>query len=262
MTSDHHEGPTPGGDVGVTLETPREVLASSVDRLTAVVHSLTPQQLRQQAYPSKWTVAQVLSHLGSGAVITRLRLDGDVDMQAVWDEWNAKDPDAQAADSLRADAALQARLASITPGEAAGLRFAMGPTEIDLTAFIGLRLNEHAVHTWDIVVTFDDSATIPTAEAELIMGTLPMMAGFAGKPTGTERTLSVRTKEPERSFEIALRSDGVALSPRPTLEAPDLELPGEALVRLVYGRLDSAHSPTIAGNATDLEELRKAFPGI
>jgi hypothetical protein len=89
-----------------------------------------------------------------------------------------------------------------------------------------------------------------------------MMAGFAGKPTGTQRTLSVRTKEPERSFEIALRSDGVALSPRPTLETPDLELPGEALVRLVYGRLDPAHSPTIVGNASDLEELRKAFPGI
>src|ERR1019366_977144 len=262
MTSDQHEEPTTSGDVGVNLETQREVLASSVDRLAALVHSLTPQQLRQQAYPTEWTVAGVLSHLGSGAVIMRLRIDGDVDMQAVWDEWNAKDPDAQAADSMRADAALQARLASITPGEAAGLRFRMGPTDMDLTTFIGLRLNEHAVHTWDIEVTFDDSAAIPSAEAELVIGTLAMMAGFAGKPTGTQRTLSVRTKEPERSFEIALRSDGVALSPRPTPETPDLELPGEALVRLVYGRLDPAHSPTIVGNASDLEELRKAFPGI
>jgi uncharacterized protein (TIGR03083 family) len=262
VTSDHHEEPTASGELGVTLETQREVLASSVERLAVLVHSLTPQQLRQQAYPAQWTVAQVLSHLGSGADITRLRLDGDVDVQAVWDEWNAKDPDAQAADSLRADAALQARLASITPAEAAGLRFPMGPTDMDLSTFIGLRLNEHAVHTWDIEVTFDDSATIPSTAAELVIGTLAMMAGFAGKPTGAERTISVRTKEPERSFEIALRSDGVALSPRPTLEAPDLELPGEALVRLVYGRLDPAHSPTIAGHATDLEELRKAFPGI
>jgi len=254
--------PTTGGDAGVTLETQREVLASSVDRLAALVHSLTPQQLRQQAYPAEWTVAQVLSHLGSGAVITRLRLDGDVDAQSVWDEWNAKDPDAQAVDSLQADAALQARLASITPAEVAGLRLPMGPTEMDLTTFIGLRLNEHAVHTWDIEVTFDDSATIPSTEAELVIGTLAMMAGFAGKPTGAERTLSVRTKEPEHSFEVALRSDGVALSPRPTLEAPDLELPGEALVRLVYGRLDPAHTPTIVGHVSDLEELRKAFPGI
>jgi len=254
--------PTTGGDAGVTLETQRQVMASSVDRLSALVHSLTPQQLRQQAYPAQWTVAQVLSHLGSGAVITRLRLDGDVDAQSVWDEWNAKDPDAQAADSLRADAALQARLASITPGEAFWLRFPMGPTDMDLTTFIGLRLNEHAVHTWDIAVTFDDSATIPSTEAELVIGTLAMMAGFAGKPTGAERTISVRTKGPERSFEIALRSDGVALSPRPILEAPDLELPGEALVRLVYGRLDPAHTPTIVGHASDLEELRKAFPGI
>lgn len=245
-----------------TLETQLEVLGSSVRRLAALVDPLTPQQLRQQAYPSEWTVADVLSHLGSGAVITRQRLDGDVDAQSIWDEWNAKDPDAQAADALRADAALQDRLASIKPDEAAGLRFAMGPMEMDLTTFIGLRLNEHAVHSWDVAVTFDDSATIPPAGADLVIDTLVMIAGFAGKPTGAVRTLSVRTRDPVRTFEIELRSDGVALSPRPATEAPDLELSGDALVRLVYGRLDPAHTPTIDGRASDLEELRKAFPGF
>lgn len=262
VSPDHHNQPTTGGDLGSTLQRQFEALGSSVDRLAVLVGSLTPQQLRQQAYPSEWTVADVLSHLGSGATITRQRLDGDVDAPSIWDEWNAKDPEAQAADALAADAALGRRLAAITSEEAAGLRFALGPADVDLAVFIGLRLNEHAVHTWDIAVTFDDSATIPPAEAEAIVETLPMITGWAGKPTGTELTLSVRTTEPTCSFEIALRTDGVALSPRPATESPDLELTGDALIRLVYGRLDPAHSPTIEGRASELEELRRAFPGM
>ncbi len=111
-------------------------LTVSVDHLAAIVRGLTPEQLRQQAYPSEWTVADVLSHLGSGAVLTTQRLDDavDLDPQSVWDDWNAKDPEAQAADALEADAALLARLTAITPDEAAALRFAMGPMEVDLSA--------------------------------------------------------------------------------------------------------------------------------
>ena len=153
----------------------------------------------------------------------------DFDPQPVWDEWNAKDPDAQAADVLTADAALLARLAQLTPDEVATLRFAMGPMELDVPRYVGMRLNEHAVHTWDVAVTFDDTATIPPEEAGLIVDTLAMMAGFAGKPTGTERTLTVHTVAPERTFEIALRADGVALSPQPPVAVPDLELSGDTL---------------------------------
>jgi hypothetical protein len=43
--------------------------------------------------------------------------------------------------------------------------------------------------------------------------------------------------------------------------APDLELPAEAFVRLVYGRLDPAHTPPVSGTA-DLDELRSVFPGV
>jgi hypothetical protein len=43
---------------------------------------------------------------------------------------------------------------------------------------------------------------------------------------------------------------------------PDLELPSEAFIRLVYGRLDPAHTPEVSGRPTVLEELRRAFPGF
>jgi uncharacterized protein (TIGR03083 family) len=240
-----------------------EALGASIDGLATLVRPLTPDQLRQPAYPSEWTIADVLSHLGAGAVITRIRLDGEVDMPAVWDEWNAKDPDAQAADALRADAELQDRLASLTPDDKAQFRFSMGPVEVDLSTFLGeMRLNEHVVHTWDVAVALDPTATIPTDEAELVVDALGMVTRFAGKPTGTDRTITIRTVAPTRHFALVLRPDGVSLSPGAPIDAPDLELPADALIRLVYGRLDPNHAPTGLESEADLGELRRVFPGF
>jgi uncharacterized protein (TIGR03083 family) len=263
MTSD-----TPEAFDAEGFQTQLDVLAASVDRLATLVQSLTPEQLRLQAYPTEWTVADVLSHLGSGATIMRERLDGhvDVDMQAIWDEWNAKDSDAQAADALRADALLQERLKALTPAEAASLRFAMGPMEVDLTTFLGLRISEHALHSWDIAVTFDPSATVPPDAAALVVDTLGMIARFAGKPTGSDRTVTISTTQPVRQFEVALRTDSVALSATGTgtgaASNPDLTLSSDALIRLVYGRLDPDHSPILEVGAAEIDELRRAFPGF
>ncbi len=96
-----------------------------MDRLQAVVGGLDGAQLTGPAYPTEWTVADVLSHLGSGAVILLRRLDDiladvatpDDAAQVVWDEWNAKAPGAQAADALVADRALLDRLEGLTDEE-------------------------------------------------------------------------------------------------------------------------------------------------
>ena len=255
-----------GGDNESAVASLVQVLGASVGRLAALVEPLTPEQVRQQAYPSEWTVADVLSHLGSGAIFTRRRLDGDVDMQAVWDEWNAKEPDAQAADALREDAELQARLAGLT-AEDRRLHFAMGPMEVDLVTFLTMRLNEHSLHAWDVAVVFDADATLPDDEAALIVDALPMMARFAGKPTGATLDLTIQTTSPSRTFALEVRPDGVTLSPRETgsaadTDGADLDLPADALIRLVFGRLDPDHSPAIAGKGANLDELRQVFPGF
>ena len=39
-------------------------------------------------------------------------------------------------------------------------------------------------------------------------------------------------------------------------------MPAEAFVRLVYGRLDPAHTPPIKAHRADLDELRQLFPGF
>jgi hypothetical protein len=99
-------------------------LSASADRLRALVTPLDDAALEQGAYPSEWTIADVLSHLGSGAVIQQRRLDDalagrptpDDIGPPVWDEWNAKSPRAKADDGLRADRALVDRIAAVTAG--------------------------------------------------------------------------------------------------------------------------------------------------
>jgi uncharacterized protein (TIGR03083 family) len=260
MTPDTND--TAVASLSDAVRTQLDVLRDSAARLAALVGPLTPDELRQGAYPTEWTIADVLSHLGSGAVIFRGQFGGGLDMQAVWDEWNAKTPDAQAADVLLADRALQDRLAELTPDDEARLRFAMGPMELDLTTFLSMRINEHALHTWDVAVADDPSATVPDAAAALIVDTLPMISRFGGKPTGSTRSISIRTSAPTRYFTVALTPDGVTLAPSDPVDGPDLELPAEALIRLVYGRLDPDHTPTVEGSEDDLDELRRAFPGF
>jgi hypothetical protein len=138
----------------------------------------------------------------------------------------------------------------------------MGPMELDLTTFLSMRINEHALHTWDVAVTDDPSATVPTAAAALIVDTLPMISRFAGKPTGSNRTITIRTAGPTRHFTATLGPDAVTLAASDPVDRPDLELPAEALIRLVYGRLDADHTPAVGGSEDDLDELRRAFPGF
>ena len=243
-------------------------LRGSVAHLRDVVAGLDGEQLRRSAYPTEWTIADVLSHLGSGAVILHRRLDDglagretDADFNpGVWAEWNAKQPEAQAADALVADAALLAAIDAVGETERRGFRFELGPRQLDFGGFVGLRLNEHALHTWDIEVALEPTAVLPGDATAVIIDNLEMMAGFGGKPGGTERSVRVRTSDPERGFTISLGPDRVELRPSEPLDTPDLALPSEALVRLVYGRMDPDRTPI--ADTTTLDELRRVFPGF
>src|SRR6266536_2361215 len=85
-------------------------LRHSHDRLRASVEPLGPDQLTQRSYPSEWTNAQFLS---------------------IWDKWNAKDPQAQAADALRADQATLERLESMDADERERLHLKLFGMDID-----------------------------------------------------------------------------------------------------------------------------------
>jgi uncharacterized protein (TIGR03083 family) len=244
-----------------------DALRSSVHHLRDVVAPLDVRRLEEPAYPREWTIADVLSHIGSGAVVMERRLaDALADRStpddfapSVWDEWNAKQSRAKADDALMADRALLERLDGLTDAERAAFRFAMGPIMVDFDGFVGLRLNEHALHTWDIEVALDPDARLQADAAALVVDNLGLIARYTGRPTGTGGTVSVHTTDPTRWFTIDLGA--VSMTAHDRGERADLELPAEALVRLVYGRLDTAHTPQTEGDPQVLEELRVAFPG-
>ena len=244
-------------------------LHASVDHLAKMVDGLGPDRIRQPAYPSDWTVADTLSHLGSGAVIMRRGFedgvagrdaDGDFN-QSVWDEWNAKSPEDQAADALDADAALMAALDSATDGQLEALRFAMGPMTLDFPTFAGLRLNEHVLHTWDVDVVDDPGAPLLADAVPVVIERLGLIVGWAGRTPGSDATVSVRTTDPGHELTVVMTPDSVALTPSGPGSEADLTIPAEAFIRLVYGRLDPDHTPAgVRGSA--VEQLRQVFPGL
>jgi uncharacterized protein (TIGR03083 family) len=246
-----------------------KALQASVVRLRNVVDGLSGDQLGLHAYPTEWTVADVLSHLGSGAEIMRLRIEASVTerglpddfAQPVWDTWNAKSPGAKAADALAADRAFVERVESLTAEERAAVHVAFGPVEMELAGVLASRLNEHALHSWDIDVTLDSAATIAVDATSLVVDNLELIARFAGRPIPESRALHVRTTEPVRDFTLTLGPDAVALTPCVDDCVPDVELPAEAFIRLVYGRLDPEHTPEWA-RGVDLSELRGVFRGV
>jgi uncharacterized protein (TIGR03083 family) len=251
------------------MQDPLPALRASVQRLQNLVGSLQPGELSASAYPAEWTIADVLSHLGSAAVIFERRLEdalGGATMpggfaESVWNEWNAKAPAAQATDALAADRAALERLESLTPDERARLRVDLGPLSIDYPEYVALRLNELALHTWDVEAALHPDATLPPDATAVVIDNLSLTARYTAKPTGTTETIVVRTSEPTRTFTIALTPDAVTTGEGNDSEPADVELPAEAFIRLVYGRLDPDHTPAGVTGEHHLHDLRKVFPG-
>jgi uncharacterized protein (TIGR03083 family) len=234
-----------------------------------LVSSLPPDALTASAYPVEWTIADVLSHIGSGAVIFQRRLEdalADTTMPggfapSVWDEWNAKAPAAQAADALAADRAALEHLEAVSPDDRARLRVDLGPLSVDYPEYVGLRLNEHALHSWDIDVALQPDATLPPDATAVVIDNLSLTVRYTAKPTGATETMVVRTSDPTRTFAIALTPDAVTTSDGDESQRADVELPAEAFIRLVYGRLDPGHTPSGIAGEGRLGDLRKVFPG-
>jgi uncharacterized protein (TIGR03083 family) len=248
-----------------------DALRHSHDALRAIVEPMDEAGLQRQSYDDEWSIAQVLSHLGSGAQIFGLLLDAGLSgaeppgrdvFQPIWQAWNERSPQAQATDALAADEALVKRLESLDAGERDRVRLQLFGTDLDLTGLTRMRLGEHAVHSWDVAVALDPGATVAAEAVSLLIDVLGPVAGRAGKPLGRPLTVHVTTTRPDREFTIEA-SDSVRLEPAQAAVAlPSMRLPAEAFIRLVYGRLDPAHAPAVEVSEVDLDELRQIFPGF
>jgi uncharacterized protein (TIGR03083 family) len=250
-------------------------LRHSHDRLRASIEPLGLDQLNQRSYPSEWTIAQVLSHLGSQAEIFGMILEaglagqeppGREEFPPVWDKWNAKDPQAQASDALRADQVTLERFESMDEDQRARLHLKLFGMEVDAAGLARMRVSEHAVHAWDVLVALDPSATLAPDATALLIDTVDQVAARSGQPDGQQRTVRVSTTDPERRF-ILETGDAVTLTPldHESLSEsglPELRLPAEAFIRLIYGRMDEAHTPPAETAGVELDELRQIFRGF
>lgn len=244
-------------------------LHNSVQHLRDLTNEMDPEYYTSSAYPSEWTIADTFSHLGSGAVIGQQGFENSIaDREpdpafnaSVWDEWNAKPPADQVADSLLSDAAFLAVLEGATENERGEFHMNLGPFAFDFDGLVGLRLGEHVLHTWDVEVPFSPAATLSREAAGAILDNLQFVAARAAKPNGVVRDVTVRTSEPDRTFTLALKGDSAELLETPHDGAADLDIPAEAFVRLVYGRLDPGHTPdSVTGDVVEL--LRGVYPGL
>jgi uncharacterized protein (TIGR03083 family) len=263
----------------VALRTPtlpelQSALRRSHERLVALVAQLSDEDINAQSYCTDWTIAQVASHLGSGGEVFGLFVDAGVhhtpcptveQFRPVWDRWNAKTPRAQVDDVVPADATFLDQLDALTDAGREGFQLNMFGTERTLPDVARMRLAEHTVHTWDIAVALAPDATLPDDAVALLVDTLPALVEGVGKSMPQPIRAHATTTSPDREFLLDLSDAGARLAPAaaPAGGTPVLRLPAEALLRLVYGRLDAAHTPAAAdADSVDLDGLRAAFPGF
>lgn len=265
-----------------------KALRTSHDRFVALVEPLLDAGVQRPSYASEWSIAQVASHLGSQAEIFQLFLDagltdglapgGEV-FPPIWDRWNALPPARQVTRSIVANEQFVTRVERLELDHRDGLRVAVSGTELDLAGLALLRLGEHAVHTWDVAVTLDPDTTIAADAVRLLIDQLPSLAARTGQPVAGRASLQILTDEPQRRFRLQLAPE-VALVNEEGAPSPSewrLQMPAEALIRLIYGRLDAGHTPGgitaekvgdhgMSDGSHDashlLRQLRHVFPGF
>ncbi len=252
-------------------------LRSTHDELVAAVRDLTDEQLLAPSGASEWPVAQVLSHLGSGAEIGLAALraatgegeaPGDGFNQSVWDRWNAMSPREQADGFVDSDEALVVAYEALTPEQRSDLQVKLGflPMPLPVASLAGMRLNEAAQHSWDARVAHDDAATIPDDTASLVVEHyatgLGFLLGFIGKADALGEPAVVTLGDLGLALSV---TDTVALVPAAGSEATaTFTGSADAVARLLTGRLTPRWTPdavTVSGNV-DLDDLRRVFPGF
>ena len=254
-------------------------LRGSQQRLAGLVGTLSPEQLRGPSYDPGWSIAQVLSHIGSQADIAYQSLAGTLagrepfgpeGFAYILAVWSTRDPDQQAAECLVIDAEHVRRLDQLTDEQLAEIRVKFFDMEFDAVGMVWLRLGEHALHSWDVAVSFDPSALVAPQSVELLADRIPQVAMRAGKPAKDRYTVGISTTDPKREFvlevaeSVTMTAVPEGTASRPGGRIPWIQMPAEALLRLVYGRLDPDHMPppeSLAG-PIDTEALRRTFPGL
>jgi uncharacterized protein (TIGR03083 family) len=245
------------------------------DELVAFVGKLEPNDVTRISGATEWTVAQVLSHIGSGSEINLAALEAALDgkpnpgqefNRTVWARWDGMSPAEQTANFAAASEKVLKRYEGLDERTKADLRVDLGflPQPVDVAAAAGGRLIEFSLHSWDVRVAFDPTATVAPDAVALLLKSIGPLLGFAGKADRIDGTvrLGVHALNPDSSFGLVI-GDTVLMTDVPDSADGELTAPAEYVLRLFTGRHGAAHTPdsvTLTGPVT-LDDLRRVFPG-
>jgi uncharacterized protein (TIGR03083 family) len=253
-------------------------LRSGFDSLADDVRGLSDEQLAGATGAAEWDVSQVLSHLGSGAEISQnalhVSLEGKPNPglefnKTIWARYDNATSRERLEWFLAANEALVQSYESLSEEVRDSLRIDMGflPAPVDVATAGGFRLNELALHSWDVRAGTNPAAAVAPEATPILLQRVPMLAGFLGKPDkldGKQTVIAVTTTDPALDFTLSL-GEKVSITPGAPGESDGaLTLPAEAFVRLIVGRLKPQYTPadvTATGSA-DLDLLRQVFPGF
>lgn len=251
-------------------------LRAGYDGLADLVKKFSDEDLAAPSAATEWDIAQVLSHLGSGAEImtntVRLAVagepgaDGDFN-QTVWARWDSSSRREQAVGFLEWNDKLLELFESLSEEQLDTVRIDLGylPEPVDVTTLVRMRLSEFTLHSWDVRSASDQGATLAPEAVPELLAQRTIDLSWVSKPAeldGKFAVLKVVTTEPATDLTLNL-TDPVSLADGSTDE-PDgtLTLPGETWLRLVSGRLgpETPAGLELTGPIT-LATLRRVFQG-
>jgi uncharacterized protein (TIGR03083 family) len=245
------------------------------DRLNRYLEALAPGGWVEQSYCTDWLVYQVVSHIGSGSRIGRMRLESWLSgappatrevMQSVWGLFDSLGPEQML--SAYQEAAQEYLAAEAATPDDAGAR------EVD--GFLGKRpiyayqlgrAWELACHSWDVQVSRDPHARFDPQAVALLAPRLQHVGAFLDK----ERAAALSTKpivfrlaDSGAEYTLDPGAERPRLQPGASADAPlVVEGPDEEIMRFVAGRHFVPGSrpqlKAVKGTAQDLANLRRAF---
>jgi uncharacterized protein (TIGR03083 family) len=247
--------------------------------LLGYLEKLPPAGWTEQSACSEWQVYQVVSHIGSQPEIHAGTLNAglrgappmtDDDRKAIWARFDAMQPDEVLPAFKANNDAFVALVDSLSEEELGKtIPWIFGPTP--LASVLAGRLNEQALHNWDVKRVHDTRVKVTAAAVpDLLEVNVPSRVGRLAQPARAEalvgKTIQFLYSQPDGAVSVSVEADGAQATPG-NAEAPDLtvELPAEALIRLIWGRYDVAGG--VASGELKLSDpaladaLQRLFPG-
>jgi uncharacterized protein (TIGR03083 family) len=249
-------------------------LSASSQRLCEQAEALPVQELSRPSFAAEWSIAQVLSHLGSAAEICAALVErglaGDLSgprreqVEPVWQRWNAMTPQEQRSQWYLADTRHLQLLRSITDEQAETLRVPYFSGPLTLAEYAGYRLSEQSLHAWDVAVALEPRAVIPADELTLLWERVDLVATRFRDDGILERLrpqhLAVHLTDTGQRYTLHLDAELHLVPGDAPSASGQVSGPADSLLRLVYGRHRPDDSVEVSG-AVPLKELIALFPG-